>query len=427
MILKNSIKKTLITLLNRAPIIIANQILALIEEARPTAVDSICREVNPVRLSKLTLAGLKRFEILSENSLSNYLKTEISTESWEWLKLPKVTDISSGGGISIRARGIRLFKFDNAVFQPYSDFVRLGNSVYWDKENRFQLVKTIPMDQDLFRIDRANNAAYLKDGLKKRKFGTVFSLCGVHVNSWGHFIGNFFPKIATLGLITDESSITVIMPIDVDEHIKELTENSIGKYENFKVCYVERTESVECERLYYCTSPSFISDHALYIHPSDVHLTNWALEQIFKLTQAYRGNISNIDNRCRLFLSRRGGRNLENIEAIEDLFLKNGYQIVFPHKLSLKEKISLFARATHVAGPYSSGFANVVFCQPGTCVLALCNYSRLLDGYVAAFEGGQFGLNVTMLTGTEKISSDPHNSYMVPIDRIEKLLKYFHA
>jgi hypothetical protein len=399
----------------------------LIERTRPTAAASLFREVIPEKRSKLTLEGLDRFELLSEHDTNNYLTSEITPESWEQLRLPKVMDISQGGSISIRTRGIKLYQFDNAVFRPYSDFVRLGNTVYWDKANRFQLVKTIPLDQDLILIDRANNKAYLNDGLKKRKLGTVFSLCGVHVNSWGHFIGNFFPKITTLSLIAGEPHVTVVMPIDVDEHIKELTENSISRYGNIKVCYVERTESVECERLYYCSSPSFISDHALYLHPSDIHLTDWALEQIFNLTDADRNNKAYISDRCKLFISRRGGRNLENIEAVEELFLKNGYQIVFPHKLSLKEKISLFARASHVAGPYSSGFANVVFCQPGTQVLALCNYSRLLDGYVAAFDGGQFGLNVTMLTGTEKLSSDPHNSYTVPIDRIEESIRSLHT
>lgn len=415
--LKMTSKRLLVSLLSSAPKSSANKIINLIHKIRPEITVILFRRITASKRSLLNFPGISTFKLLNTECLNKYIKIQLKRGDWEILKIPKAYEISTGGEMRVWSRAINLYEFKNASFTPYSDFIRLGSSVYWDKADRFQLVKTIPADADLVLNDTASDAFYLKTDIKKRRLGTVFSLCGVHANSWGHFVANFIPKISCLSTLANEENLTIALPSNVDNHIKEFARICIKTHGDFKITLVNPHELIECDKLYYCTAPSFIADHALYIQPTDIHLTNWALDKVYASSNPCKLNVKSEGRK--LFIGRRGARNLENFSEVENFFIQNGYEIIFPHKVSFPDKIRLFSQATHICGPYSSGFTNIIFCNPGTKVLAFCNYSRLLDGYITAFDGGQFGFDVSMLTGTENLSSDPHNSYSIPLDRIE--------
>jgi hypothetical protein len=371
-----------------------------------------------IKLNVLKINYVKKFDLLKLKDLKKYLKYEIKSENYEILNLPKIWEISQGGKISVWVKSINLYEFTNAQFVPYSDFIRIDEQVYWDKLDSFQLIKTIPLDSDLVTDNRNMGSVQLFTPKKELKFETVFSLCGVHVNSWGHFVGNFLAKIATIKGINN-NEIIVILPKDVDEHIKNIIFDLLKKIGNFKIEFVSKNEIVICEKLYYCSAPSFIADHALYLQPTDTHITQYSKDKIYELMGFYNNKFNQEDS-CKIYIARRGVRNLKNYEEVENYFFSKGYKIIYPHKLDFNEKIRLFSNASHICGPFSSGFANLIFCKPEVKVLVFCNYSRIVDGYVSAFEGEPFNLNVTYLSGYEDISADPHNSYTITLKLISE-------
>ncbi|MCW5732793.1 MAG: glycosyltransferase family 61 protein [Enhydrobacter sp.] len=71
---------------------------------------------------------------------------------------------------------------------------------------------------------------------------------------------------------------------------------------------------------------------------------------------------------ARLYVSRRhaGKRRLVNELAVETLFERHGFRVVYPEQLPVSEQCRLFAGAKWVAGPVGSGLYGAMFCRPDT-------------------------------------------------------------
>lgn len=75
----------------------------------------------------------------------------------------------------------------------------------------------------------------------------------------------------------------------------------------------------------------------------------------------------------KIFLSRRHGlaRGLLNAQKITEIARAKGFELVDPSELSFLDQVRLFSSARIIAGPSGAAFANTVFCQPGTRIVAL--------------------------------------------------------
>ena len=83
-------------------------------------------------------------------------------------------------------------------------------------------------------------------------------------------------------------------------------------------------------------------------------------------------NLKNIAHSNRkIYLSRAGGRNIINIDEIENVLIEKGFEIISPETLSFEEQVTLFRSASTIVGPVGAAFSNLIFCQPRTKVLGL--------------------------------------------------------
>jgi capsular polysaccharide biosynthesis protein len=75
----------------------------------------------------------------------------------------------------------------------------------------------------------------------------------------------------------------------------------------------------------------------------------------------------------RIYVSRRGGwaRSLLDESELESRLAKLGFSIVQPELYKVDQQIQMFHRAKVVVGPTGSGFANVIYCRPGTLVVEI--------------------------------------------------------
>lgn len=64
-------------------------------------------------------------------------------------------------------------------------------------------------------------------------------------------------------------------------------------------------------------------------------------------------------------------------KTIEDIFIKNGYTVLAPEKLTLKEQVSLMKGAKSIVSLFGSATHNCVFASPGTELIIL-NRARVL-------------------------------------------------
>lgn len=421
--MKNLIKllgfRLIVAILNSSRINTSSIIFNLICLHRPSMLKRLLRNLNVNSLFLSTNSKhVRRYSIFKPEESAVYNSEILKDSCFESIHMPKVWGVSKGGSISVYERAVVLYKFCNAEITPISDFIRVGDAVYWDKSHRFQLVKTLVQDQDLVYYDKEAGYVFLVNTIKKVRLDIGFSMCGVHMTSWGHFVGNFLPKLASLTNIHNCEDVTIILPKSVDAHIKEMVTITAQNYGVNKIIFIEDSEAVVCKQLYYCSGPSFVVDHADYIQPYDQHLSDWALSKIRVITAIppFHSEVSNTSSK--LFIGRRGYRMLKNWEEVEQYFIQNGFEVIFPHQLSLMDKISKFSNATHICGPWSSGFANVIFCKPGTKILAFCNIARIMESFLSDIADGEFNFDATLLIGDEDLPAGPHQAYSIPLEKI---------
>lgn len=375
---------------------------------------------------KTTLQRLDFHHIIKLNKLSNVellkAKIEIIQEKHhEQIIFPSVFNISNGGCLDVSCPELALYKFVDAEFNPLSDIIRTADGFFCDKLNNFQSTKLIPLDQDFIHYDIIKEIIYINKFGSKKYYNNCFSLCGVHSSQWGHFIANFFPKISALKILdSGNTHLNILVPDTIDSHIYEILSKSINLfYPDFSINKVSVRDTIVCNNLYYCNSPSYIADHGLYQHTTDVVLTNWTLSSISYIANRLKSKISQ-DSRKKIFLGRKGMRNISNYSIVEEFFINRGYELIYPHTLSLSEKIKLFSEASHIVGPYSSGFANIIFCNPQVKILAFYSFSRIMDTYLSTLSN-HFDFELVAIAG-EEISSHKysvHASYYIPLDSVK--------
>lgn len=230
----------------------------------------------------------------------------------------------------------------------------------------------------------------------------------------------------TAGLLTD--NITVIIPSNIDIHAREITENYLRPFD-VNILYAE-PETVYCfERLYYIPTAVRYPNHAFYIMPEDCifpAVTKRAMKEC--IVEPYKSVGEDTKNFSRkIYLARRGTyRAMTNWQEAEEFFAGEGFEVIEPHKMSLREKIEYFRSAEFIAGPSSSAFINIVWCRPETKVLIFSNYMRTLEPTGAEL-AELSGAKITLLTGEDKDKSGVHSPYYIDINKVKEAYSYLRS
>jgi capsular polysaccharide biosynthesis protein len=172
------------------------------------------------------------------------------------------------------------------------------------------------------------------------------------------------------------------------------------------------------------------SDHSNYISPSDAVIPKFVLNYLkdkLKQNQILFPSLKleRVQPFRKLYIKRSlsplsplsANRILLNSAEVESYFESEGFEIVAPHQYSLDDKRKLFSEASHIVGPYSSGFMNVIFCQPNTKILVFMNFQRIYELYLSSLADG-FDLNLLAVTGKDIDTKNIHSSYSIPLQKI---------
>ncbi|CAN5617206.1 hypothetical protein BH10PSE6_BH10PSE6_17200 [soil metagenome] len=90
-------------------------------------------------------------------------------------------------------------------------------------------------------------------------------------------------------------------------------------------------------------------------------------EHFFTLAERIAGHFGDPPSPCsRLYISRRYAqkRRLNNEPAIEAVFERHRFRVIYPEQLPVSEQCRLFAGAEWIAGPVGSGLYGSMFCRP---------------------------------------------------------------
>lgn len=400
-----------VKLLSKNPsilLVVSLRRLATFSTKSAKVVEQISKKLRNKSIYKLvSISQLPGFSLISE--------TQGGVED---IILPRIVGLSNGGSISVNMQGDYLCKINNVSFATYSDFLRDENGqVANEKLQRKMYDFLIPIDRDLIEL-KEKNVKLLK--IKDKIYVKVaFNLMGTHSRSWSHFLVQYYPKLQFLNYLPKLEDIDLIILKNTDTHIKYLIEYELKNYPHVAILEVDEKAEIVCEKLYHVSLGTFLGDHGYYSSPLEIQIS----KSTIKFWKERSLNIfnKNAKQSRKIFIGRKGKRSLNNYTEVLNYFIDMGFEEVFPHLLSMEDKIKMFNEAKYVVGPASSGFINTIFSQTGTKILVFINNARSMDALMTGFLKEK-KCEFWLMTGKDDNIVHLDSNYKVPLNEIKSFL-----
>ena len=359
------------------------------------------------------------FQLVQINQLPGFAKIAETQGGIENIILPRIVGLSNGGCISVNMPGDYLCKLNNVSFVPFSDFIRDDNGfVANEKLLRKEYDVLIPRDCDIIEIkDKIIRLSRKKNRIHSQ---AAFNLMGTYSSNWAHFFAQHYPKLDFLKNLPESEKIDLIIPKNTDPHIKYLIDHELNKYPHIGALEVDKESEIICEKLYHVSLGNLLGDDGYFPTPLECLISNstlkfWdkkALELVPNNSKQYR----------KIFMGRKGHRNLKNYNEVLAYFIDKGFEEIFPHLLNMEDKIKIFSEAKYIVGPCSSGFVNSIYSQSGTKILAFINSYRYLETYIPGFSKYR-KYEFWFMSGKDDNLKDMNSSYKISLDDIQLFLE----
>lgn len=186
-------------------------------------------------------------------------------------------------------------------------------------------------------------------------------------NYW-HFLMDALPRLSMLNEIPDDVGILVHGPLAGWQ--KELLQ-LMGVWNRVR----ETTERRLRVENYYFLSPTAMTGTW---NPSAVEFLRKRL-----LSSVINARPETDGEPLKIFIHRGSswGRGVVNAKELCDFFAEQGWQIVEPETLSVKNQIQLFSQASAVCGLHGSALTNILWAPAGCYVLELCADNFILGSF----------------------------------------------
>jgi len=359
------------------------------------------------------------FELVRINELPGFTKIAEIKGGIENIFLPKIVGLSNGGFISVNMPGDYLCKLDNVSFVPYSDFIRDENGhVANEKLLRKEYDVLIPRDRDIIEIK--GKVILLVKESNKTHLKVALNLMGTYSNNWAHFLAQHYPKLNFLNDLPKSEKINLLIPKNSDPHIRYLIKQELIGYPHIGILEVDIESEIVCEKLFHVSLGTFLADDGYFPTPLECLISNSTLK--FWDKKAIELAPKNSKQWRRIFIGRTGNRSLKNYDEVLTYFRDKGFEEIFPHFLSMEDKIKVFSEAKYIVGPGSSGFANSIYSQAGTKILAFINSFRYLESYlvgISNYKKHEFWF----MSGKDDNLEDMNSSYEISLNEIKLFIE----
>ncbi len=209
--------------------------------------------------------------------------------------------------------------------------------------------------------------------LKKKLKGSVFSLLtggGGNSNYW-HWLFDVLPRIKILDGIKKLDEIDFFLLPDNKKKFQKESLNLLNIPEK-KIISSINYRHIIADKVIAVDHP-----YAIKNDPSNEiqNIPFWIIEY---LRYSFKNKINNKNFPKKIYIDRRDAtsnhrhlRKILNENEVKNYLSKKGYSIIALSELSFEDQIHLFSNASSIIGLHGAGFANLVFCEPGTKVLEL--------------------------------------------------------
>ena len=296
-------------------------------------------------------------------------------------KIENSIDCSSDNRIKVKIINInkdlsyRIFDITNG--RLYTDRIHdtavlLDNKII--NEPSFQLRYKGPFIQN---SDIKENIVFKKGTPRKLKSlnGSVLSLLtgGGGNKNYSHWLFDVLPRLSLCNKAIDLSEINYFL---LPDHIKKFQIETLD-YLNIpkhKRLSSEKFRHVKAEKLIITDHPFVVTGNPTKdIINMPIWISKWLKEMFLKqIVRNEKNNIKKIYiDRDDTKLKKPSQRFVSNEDEIKNYLLKKNFILVKLHELKFIDQVQLFNDAKCVVGLHGAGFANIVFCKPGTKIIEL--------------------------------------------------------
>jgi Glycosyltransferase 61 len=217
--------------------------------------------------------------------------------------------------------------------------------------------------------------SYARVNISKYTFqymDSAFLVSGRCTRNYFHWLVEYLPKLLWFTRDTGIDFNNVVLAVDKympPQHYQAL-EFVLNKLNiQNPIVKINPDENIyNFNRLILCSNPTFIPDGLNEYNYPESSVMN--LESLAEYRDLMLKCISNEQKR-RIYIARTNkmNRKLINEEELIEIFVKHGFEIVYPENYSFEDQINLFNSAEAIAGPAGAAFSNLIFCQSGTKVI----------------------------------------------------------
>lgn len=255
----------------------------------------------------------------------------------------------------------------------------------------------------------------------------VISLCKDYAVNYFHWLTECLPKMKYIDENIDPSIPLLIEADHPDQNIEALS--YLNRFQR-KIYLIQRGYIEVFKKVYYVSAFSHSHENLLEeVHPEDLMIppeTVAFLREKF-LSEDFLGEklTSSNQERMKLYISREDStyRRLINEGQIQEKLKKAGFVIVKTAKLSFKEQVRLFSKASVIVGPSGAGLTNILFAPKDCSVFVLTSNVYNANFYSYASLAQHAGIYLEYLIGKAKNRKEMHSDFEMPLPLIEESLK----
>ena len=350
----------------------------------------------------------------------------LKPQSIEKVCFPEIANLASNCYVKILHGPIKLHQLvDVSLF--YKSDVIVGNGVaLWEKFFKPQFSHTLPIDYNLATYDfRKEAITCFNPKVEKLVEGLSFKLSGTNSDKWGHFMLQYIPKLEWVLGNTERQTVNLILDESIQKHSEELIDLIQSETKHFKkIIKIKKDETIRCENLIHLNDINYINEHGFTSSIASTVISEFGIDLLHKFR--LRLPRQAVGKARRIYIGRGGSRSLINREEIESEFERCGFSFVSPHELTLYEKLDVFSNVEYLAGPFSSGFTNIIFNKGPVKIIGMFNYNRCFDPLMSGWLQGRGANEVHCIVGKNYASADLNQSFYIDPVIVRRKLEAFN-
>ena len=256
----------------------------------------------------------------------------------------------------------------------------------------------------------------------------AISLVGIFSQNYYHLLVETivkFEKINGLGIDINTPILIDRSTINIPNYLELITYFNKDKRQ---LIPVEPREQYNVRKLYYFSSPNIIPPN--YKNDNDIRCSDllYDLSSLEYVRQSLLPYKSTRSFPKKIYLSRKNAsdRRQFNEEAVSELLVRYGFEIVFPENYTISEQIALFNNAEFIIGGSGAAFTNLLYCNDSCKVIVFLKKEIPFSGFstIAGFVGCDL-VNFTEDLNLNVKLRKLHQPFELNINRLESFLRDF--